>query len=108
MANSEVRAEPPSRSTFDKHAYKILVAAVAAWVSIATVVYHVLEDWSWVDSFYFSTVAVTTVGFGDFAPSTDTSKLFTILYIVGGVALIGTYLDVALRRRATKMASHRN
>ena len=72
------------------------------------VVYHLLEDWSWVDSFYFSTVEVTTVGFGDFAPSTDTSKLFTILYIVGGVALIGTYLDVALRRRATKIASHRS
>jgi hypothetical protein len=108
MDHIEITAEPPSETTFDKHAYKILVAAVVLVVGVASVVYHLLEDWSWVDSFYFSTVAVTTVGFGDLVPTTDTSKLFTILYIVVGIALIGTYLNVALRRRATMVASRRN
>jgi len=105
--NRETSTEPPTESTFDKHAYKILVAAVLVAVGTATVVYRMVEDWSWVDSLYFATVAVTTVGFGDLVPSTDGSKLFTIFYIATGIALIATYLDVTLRRRATKIAHHR-
>jgi len=108
MEDIEIRAEPPSESISDKHAYKILVAAVVLVVGMTTVVYQLLEDWTWVDAFYFSTVAVTTVGFGDLVPSTDASKLFTVLYVFVGVALIGTYLNVALRRRATMVASRRS
>lgn len=107
MEDREVSDESPSESIFDEHAYKLLAAAVFVLVATATVVYRSVEDWSWVDSFYFSTVAVTTVGFGDLAPSTDGSKLFTIFYIAAGVALIGTYFDVALRRRATRIVGHR-
>ena len=107
MDNRQASTEPPTQSTFDQHAYKILVVAVVLAVGTATVVYRMVEDWSWVDSLYFSAVAVTTVGFGDLVPSTDGSKLFTVLYIATGIALIGTYLDVALRRRATKIARRR-
>ena len=107
MDSSEAGTERPNEGTFDRHAYKILVGAVLLAVGTATIVYRIVEDWSWVDSLYFSTVAVTTVGFGDLVPSTDGSKLFTILYIAAGIALIATYLDVALRRRATKIAHRR-
>jgi len=37
-----------------------------------------------VDSLYFRVIAVTTVGFGDISPSTDASKLFTVVYVLGG------------------------
>ena len=56
------------------------------------------DDWSWVDSFYFSVVAVTTVGFGDFAPTTDASKLFSVFYILIGVTIVATALNGRLRR----------
>ena len=56
------------------------------------------DDWSWVDSFYFSVVAVTTVGFGDFAPTTDASKLFAVFYILVGISIIATFLDARLKR----------
>ena len=62
-------------------------------------VFHWLEDdWSWVDSFYFSVVAVTTVGFGDFAPTTDASKLFAVFYILIGVTIVATALNGRLRQ----------
>ena len=71
---------------------------------IGTVVYHSAEDWSWVDSFYFCTVALTTVGFGDLHPTTDPSKVFTILYIFSGVALITAFLNLLLKRMAKRAA----
>ncbi|MGI9621929.1 MAG: potassium channel family protein [Acidimicrobiales bacterium] len=79
------------------HAFKLLGVATLSLLVLATVVYKVLEDWSWVDSVYFSTVAVTTVGFGDLAPTTDGSKLFTIFYLFSGVGLITTFLNERFR-----------
>lgn len=89
-------------SAWAQHKYRILATGAVSLILIATVVYHLLEDWSWVDSLYFSTVAVTTVGFGDLTPSTDASKLFTIFYILAGVSVITTYLHVRLRYRVSR------
>lgn len=105
MAASEsIRSD--DRSVFDEHAYKILAGGAFGLVIVATIAYRLLEDWTWVDSLYFSVVAVTTVGFGDLTPSTDASKLFTILYVVSGVTLIATYLDTAMKRRAARSRRH--
>ena len=49
--------------------------------------------------FYFSVVAVTTVGFGDFSPPSDVPKLFTVFYILAGISLIATFLNVRLKQR---------
>ena len=68
-------------------------------------VYRWLEDWSWVDSLYFSVVAITTVGFGDLTPSTDASKLFTVGYLVVGISLFTTFISLRFRYRATKRAN---
>ena len=78
--------------------FKVLAVVATGLVVAATVVYRLLEDWSWVDSVYFSVVAVTTVGFGDLAPSSDGSKLFTVFYVLAGVAVIAAYLDAVMRR----------
>ena len=85
--------------------YGRLALAALLLIVVGTVVYRLIEDWSWVDSLYFSVVAVTTVGFGDLTPSTDASKLFTVFYILGGISIITTYLNARLKHRA---AAHRD
>ena len=83
---------------WDEHAFKVLSAAAAFVVATGTVAFHYLEDWSWVDSLYFSVVAVTTVGFGDLVPTTDAAKLFTVGYIITGIGILGLFLNERLRR----------
>jgi hypothetical protein len=90
------------RSEIESYLYKILLTAAVGLLGVGTVVYRILEDWSWVDSFYFSTVAVTTVGFGDLTPSTDASKLFTVAYILSGISIIATFLHARMQRRGSK------
>ena len=87
---------------FDAHIYRYLAGAALGLLLLGTVTYRWLEDWSWIDSLYFCTVAVTTVGFGDLTPSTDSSKLFTVFYILGGVSIIAAFLDARLQRRGRK------
>jgi voltage-gated potassium channel len=69
-----------------------------------TTFYSFAENWSVVDAFYFSVTTLTTVGFGDPAPTTTLGKLFTVLYIFVGLGIIGGFINVlakhtiALRR----------
>ena len=87
---------------WDEHLYKILSVSALLLLGVGSVGYHFLEGWSWVDSLYFSVVAVTTVGFGDLSPSTDPSKLFTVGYILVGIGIITTYLNARLQQRGRK------
>lgn len=62
-------------------------------MAAGTLVYHWLEDWTWVDSFYFSVITLTTIGYGDLHPITDFGKLFTVVYIVVGLGLILGFIN---------------
>ena len=86
----------------DDHVYKLLAGSAVALFVVGAIAYRLLEDWSWVDSIYFSVVAVTTVGFGDIAPSTDASKIFTVVYVLAGISIVTAYLNARLGRRGRK------
>lgn len=92
-------------STWKRNSGRVVGLLSLFALGVGTVVYRLLEDWSWVDSFYFSTVALTTVGFGDLAPSTDASKLFTVFYIFSGVSLIGALLNEFMKRHAKRIGA---
>ena len=100
MANTS--SEPRDRVLERDYVYRYLAISAIALLAVGTVVYRLLEDWSWVDSLYFSTVAVTTVGFGDLTPTTDPSKLFTVAYVLSGLSIITTYLNARTRRRSRR------
>jgi voltage-gated potassium channel Kch len=53
----------------------------------ATLFYHSVEGWSWIDALYFSVTTISTIGLGDLSPQTDFGKLFTIIYIFVGVGV---------------------
>ncbi|MBI2798627.1 two pore domain potassium channel family protein [Candidatus Saccharibacteria bacterium] len=75
-----------------------------------SIFYHYTERLSWVDSFYFSTVTLATVGYGDIVPRTNTGKIFTIFYILGGIGIIVAFANILVRRageRAVEKAKKR-
>ncbi len=97
---SEAQERKPSG---DKEAliYRSLEAAAVTLLVTGTLFYRLVEGWSWVDSLYFSTMTLTTVGYGDLSPTGDVSKLFTVVYVLTGMTILVAYLNARLRRRAT-------
>jgi hypothetical protein len=74
---------------------------------IGTFCYHRLEGWGWLDSFYFSSISLTTVGYGDLAPKTDPGKIFTIIYIFSGVGVILVFLAAVAKKAQENSSSKR-
>ena len=57
------------------------------------------------DAFYFTVVALTTVGFGDIIPRSDAGKWVTVLMILSGITLIPWQISQIVKewaRMATK------
>lgn len=77
--------------------FRLISAVALATLLFGTWAYHLIEKWSWVDSFYFCVVSLTTVGYGDITPSTRFGKLFTCLYLLIGVAIIASLVNILLK-----------
>lgn len=72
--------------------FRSLLFFVLVILLIGTFFYHKVEGWRWLDSFYFSSISLTTVGYGDLAPKTDAGKIFTVFYIFSGVGVILSFI----------------
>jgi voltage-gated potassium channel len=83
----------------EKDRERILVAlsTVAALVAIGTLTMRYAEGWSWVDSFYFTTMTVTTVGHGELYPTSDASKIIQSLLAFAGVMMVVYSMSVVGR-----------
>jgi voltage-gated potassium channel Kch len=63
-----------------------------AIIAIGVLFYRHFEELGWIDAIYFTTVTLTTLGYGDIVPQTDLGKLFTSMYALLGV---GMFLGLA-------------
>jgi voltage-gated potassium channel len=67
---------------------KALPVAAGALVLTGTLFYWRFEDWTIVEAFYFCIVTLTTVGYGDLSPTTDATRIFTVIYILTGFGVL--------------------
>jgi voltage-gated potassium channel len=65
----------------------LVLAVFVICMVVGVVFYHNVERLAPIDAVYFTTMTLTTVGYGDFSPHTDAGKLFTAAYALVGVAL---------------------
>ena len=84
------------------HEFRSLIFFVMIILLIGTFFYHRIEGWGWLDSFYFSSISLTTVGYGDLAPKTDAGKIFMIIYIFSGIGVILGFLDAVATKAREK------
>ena len=81
--------------------FQALFFLVVVTLASGAVFYRVAEGWSLFDSFYFSVITLTTIGYGDLSPSTTAGKIFTIIYIFVGLGIILGFVN-AIAERSTE------
>ena len=91
------KKESPHKRKLRIHLSFITIAAILA-VLIGTIAFHYIEDFSWLDSFYFTGMTLTTVGYGDLVPITPFGKIFSVIYIFLGLGIVLAFVQYLVKR----------
>lgn len=98
---------PKQRNTL-----RVALVTLSGLLLIGTLLFHSLENWTWTESFYFTVITLTTVGYGDLHPTTDASRLAVALFIIFGVGIVAGVVSMVgsgfLQRRVKRRAKRLN
>ncbi|MBB94012.1 MAG: potassium channel protein [Rhodobacteraceae bacterium] len=77
-----------------KHISLLTLAIRLALVILAgSVFFRMVEGWSWVDSYFFTVVTISTVGYGDPTPATDLGKIGATVLIFAGLGVFAVAIQ---------------
>ena len=76
------------RKAWSDPTFRLVFTLTASLLLVGMFLFHWIEGWSYLDSFYFSAISATTVGYGDFSPHTPAGKLLAVFYIFCGIGLL--------------------
>ena len=78
-----------------QHKFRVWIGEVVlggmfavVYFGLGVLIYSELEDWDTLETLYFTSVTMTTIGYGDFSPKTEAGRWFTIFYSLLGIALM--------------------
>lgn len=71
-----------------KKSLMVALGAIILIIVTGTVFYRYVENWDWIDSFYFTTITMTTIGYGDLYPTRDISKILTSIFAIVAIPII--------------------
>jgi voltage-gated potassium channel len=83
---------------------KALPVVAGVLVLTGTLFYWRFEDWTIIEALYFCIVTLTTVGFGDFSPTTPGTQIFTIVYILTGFGVLVALLTSVAQQYLSQKA----
>jgi voltage-gated potassium channel len=78
-------------------------ATLALIILAGTVFFRHVEGWSWLDSYFFTVVTLSTVGYGSLVPATAIGKIGTTVLIFLGLGVFAVVIQqfgtFAMRKR---------
>lgn len=82
--------------------FRLTAAVSFAVLAAGSVIFHLIEHFSWVNSLYFCTATLTTVGYGDIVPKTDAGKLFDVVYMLVGIGILANFARLIVQNASLR------
>lgn len=80
-----------------------LILTLPGIIIAGTVFFRLVEGWSWLDSYFFTVVTLSTVGYGEIVPVTTLGKIGTTVFIFTGLGIFAVTIQqfgmFAMRKR---------
>jgi voltage-gated potassium channel len=67
-------------------AHTIIISLVGI-VTLGTIFFHLVEGWSWLESYFFTVITISTVGYGQLVPVTPLGMIGTTVFIFVGLGI---------------------
>lgn len=80
-----------------KRKLQIALTAVTALIAFGTIGFKLLLPLPWFDSFYFTLITLTSIGYGEAEGMTEGARYFTAVLIILGVGTLGYALSSAVQ-----------
>lgn len=74
------------------------VIFLGIYLSAGAAVFEQTEKWTFFEGFYFSFITMTTIGLGDLVPTNQKLMLLCTVYILVGLALTSTIIELVRRQ----------
>jgi len=87
----------------------VLVVVLVSFIFVGGALFKALEAWSYLESCYFSAMTLMSIGFGDFLPTSFTSRLAASIFILLGLGVASSFialLQVHVQLRGELFARH--
>lgn len=100
----KISLDPRDEETNDMPSIKFLICKtfiklftfLIVLIFIFTLLFQAIENWNFVDSFYFSVCTITTLGYGDIAPVSDSGKILFICCSLFGTCTVAKVLNMIM------------
>jgi voltage-gated potassium channel len=73
-------------------AHTVIISLLGV-VALGTVFFHFVEGWGWLDSYFFTVVTISTVGYGTLVPATALGKIGTTVFIFVGLGIFAVAIQ---------------
>ncbi|CAB3405247.1 unnamed protein product [Caenorhabditis bovis] len=64
------------------------------YIAFGGILFSILEDWSYMDAFYYSFISLTTIGFGDIVPENHDYIVIMLIYLGVGLSVTTMCIDL--------------
>ena len=68
----------------------LIIGLIIAIILAGVIGYSIIESLPLIDALYMTIITISTVGFGEVADLSEAGRIFTIILIIGGIAIITT------------------
>lgn len=83
-----------------------LLLSLAATVTVLGQIVGRKEGWTRFDSFYWSFITATTVGYGDILPRKRGSRIISVVIALVGFTLTGIFVAIAVHSATIALSAH--
>ena len=87
------------RDVWNDRASRGILITAALLLAAGTLIFMFIEGFSPIDSFYFSFITLSTIGYGDLTPTTDLGKLVTVVYGIAGLGIVAALVSAIATHR---------